>query len=169
MPHTYANNIVHCVFSTKGRRPLIPGARTDELYAYLGGIAGGEGFSLIAAGGTTNHVHLLFVLPADYTLAHAVQKLKGSSSRWMGEGFSWQEGYGAFSVSSSQVEVVKGYIENQEEHHRKRNFEQEFVTLLRNCGIEYDERYVFGSGRGTVPTGLRRFYCLLQPHAEARG
>lgn len=62
----------------------------------------------------------------------------------MGEGFAWQEGYGAFSVSASQVEAVKEYIRNQEEHHRKRDFEQEFVTLLKSCGIEYDERYVFG-------------------------
>jgi putative transposase len=144
MAHTYATNIVHCVFSTKERRSLIPDARTAELYAYPGGIARGEGFSLIAAGGTVNHVHLLFVLPASISLAHAVQKLKGSSSHWMGHGFSWQEGYGAFSVSPSQVPIVKRYIQNQEQHHRKRNFEEEFVTLLRNCGIEYDERYVFG-------------------------
>lgn len=144
MAHTYANNFIHCVFSTKDRRSLIPTARKAELYAYMGGIAHGEGFSLIAAGGTANHVHLLFILPASHSLAHAVQKLKGSSSRWMGDGFSRQEGYGAFSVSSSQVEIVKGYIQNQEEHHRKRDFEQEFVALLRNCGIAYDERYVFG-------------------------
>ena len=144
MPHTYANNIVHCVFSTKDRRPLIPAERTAELYAYLGGIARGEGFLLIAAGGTENHIHLLFTLPPACTLANAVQKLKGSSSRWMGHGFSWQEGYGAFSVSSSQVPVVEKYIRSQEEHHRKRSFEEEFVALLRNCGIEYDERYVFG-------------------------
>jgi putative transposase len=144
MSHTYANNSIHCVFSTKDRLPLIRAARTEELYAYLGGIASGEGFSLVAAGGTANHIHLLFVLPADTTLAHAVQKLKGSSSRWMGREFSWQEGYGAFSVSSSQIEVVKGYIQNQAEHHRKRSFEEEFVVLLRNCGIEYDERFVFG-------------------------
>ncbi len=123
---------------------MIPAARTEELYAYLGGIARGEGFSLAAAGGTANHVHLLFALPADTTLAHAVQKLKRSSSRWMGREFVWQEGYGAFSVSSSQVEAVKGYIQNQMEHHRKRSFEDEFVVLLRSCGIEYDERYVFG-------------------------
>jgi REP element-mobilizing transposase RayT len=144
MAHTYSSNFVHCVFSTKDRRCLIPATRSAELYAYLGGIARGEGFPLIAAGGTANHVHLLFVLPATYSLAQAVQKLKGSSSRWMGRGFSWQEGYGAFSVSASQVPVVKKYIENQEEHHRKRNFEEEFVALLRNCGIQYDERYVFG-------------------------
>jgi REP element-mobilizing transposase RayT len=144
MPHTYVINYIHCVFSTKERRSLIPAVRTAELYAYLRGIARGEGFSLIAAGGTAHHVHFLFDLPAPCSLAHAVQKLKGSSSRWMGEGFSWQEGYGAFSVSPSQIEVVKGYIQNQEEHHRISDFEQEFVALLRNCGIVYDERYVFG-------------------------
>jgi len=144
MAHTYANNLIHCIFSTKDRRPLIAADRTAELYAYLGGIARDEGFPLIAAGGTANHLHLLFALPATGSLAHAVQKLKGSSSRWMGHGFSWQEGYGAFSVSASQVEAVKEYIRNQEEHHRKRDFEQEFVTFLRNCRIEYDERYVFG-------------------------
>lgn len=144
MAHTYVSIFIHCVFSTKERRPLIPSARTAELYAYLGAIARGEGFSLIAAGGTADHVHLLLELPAPSTLAHAIQKLKGSSSRWMGVGFSWQEGYGAFSVSPSQIEIVKGYIDKQEEHHRKRDFEQEFATLLRNCGIEYDERYVFG-------------------------
>src|SRR5580658_9305351 len=144
MAHTYASNFIHCIFSTKDRRSLIPAARTAELYAYLGGIAHGEGFLLIAAGGTSNHIHLLFVLPAPCSLAHAVQKLKGSSSRWMGRGFSWQEGYGAFSVSPSQVPVVTRYIQNQQEHHRKQSFEEEFTTLLRNCGIEYDPRYVVG-------------------------
>ena len=78
MAHTYANNFIHCVFSTKDRQSLIPADRMAELYAYLGGIARGEGFSLIASGGTANHVHVLFVLPASYPLAHAVQKLKGS-------------------------------------------------------------------------------------------
>ncbi len=144
MAHTYASNFIHCVFSTKDRRSLIPADRKADLYAYLGGIARGEGFSLVAAGGTANHIHLLFVLPASYPLAQAVQKLKGSSSRWMGKGFSWQEGYEAFSVSPSQIEAVREYIQNQEQHHRKRSFEEEFVALLRNCGIEYDERYVFG-------------------------
>jgi REP-associated tyrosine transposase len=144
MAHTYASIFIHCVFSTKDRCALIPADRKDGLCAYLGGIAQDEGFSLMAAGGTANHMHLLFVLPATHLLAHAVQKLKGSSSRWMGQGFSWQEGYGAFSVSPSQVPVVKKYIQAQEEHHRKRNFEEEFLSLLRNCGIEYDERYVFG-------------------------
>lgn len=144
MAHTYASNFIHCVFSTKDRRALIPASRTSELLAFLGGVARGEGLSLLAAGGTANHLHLLFVLPASCPLAQAVQKLKGSSSRWLGPDFAWQEGYGAFSVSPSQVPVVKRYIQLQEEHHRKRNFEEEFVALLRHCGIEYDERHVFG-------------------------
>ncbi len=144
MPHAYAANFIHCVFSTKDRRSLIPSTRTAELYAYLGGIARGEGFSLIATGGTDNHIHLLLVLPASISLACAVQKLKGSSSRWMGRDFSWQEGYGAFSVSPSQIETVKEYIRNQQRHHLKRSFEQEFVAFLRNCGIGYDEHYMFG-------------------------
>ena len=144
MGHTYASNFVHCVFSTKNREPLLGDDRMAELYAYLGGIAKGEGFPLIAAGGTSNHIHLLIVLAASCSLAHAVQKLKGSSSRWMGPEFSWQEGYGAFSVSPSQVEIVKKYIRNQELHHSKRSFEEEFLALLRNCGLEYDARYVLG-------------------------
>jgi putative transposase len=144
MAHTYTSNFVHCIFSTKDRRPLISPDRIEGIYAYLGGIARGEGFTLVAAGGTANHLHLLFILPATHSLAAAVQKLKGSSSRWMGKGFSWQEGYGAFSVSPSQVPVVRNYIHNQEEHHRKRSFEDEFVQLLKSCGIKFDLRYVFG-------------------------
>ncbi|HTW60367.1 MAG TPA: transposase [Terracidiphilus sp.] len=144
MAHTYTSNFVHCIFSTKDRRPLISPDRMEGIYAYLGGIARGEGYTLVAAGGTANHLHLLFILPATHSLAAAVQKLKGSSSRWMGKGFAWQEGYGAFSVSPSQVPVVRNYIHNQEEHHRKRSFEDEFVRLLKSCRIEFDPRYVFG-------------------------
>jgi len=144
MAHTYASNFIHCIFSTKERRALIPADRMSELFAYLVGIANGEGFDLIAAGGTPNHIHLLITLPPTIALATAVQKLKGSSSRWMGRGFAWQEGYGAFSVSSSQVPAVKTYIRNQDKHHQKRSFEEEFTALLRSCGLEYDERFVFG-------------------------
>ena len=144
MAHTYAANYIHCIFSTKDRRQLIPAEKKSELRAYFGGIAHSEGFTLITAGGTVDHFHLLIALPPSISLAHAIQKLKGSSSRWMGKAFSWQEGYGAFSISPSQVGVVKHYIQSQEQHHRKRSFEEEFVTLLRSCGIEYDERFVFG-------------------------
>ncbi len=164
MAHTYASIFIHCVFSTKDRAPRIPAERALELYAYLSGIARSEGFSLITAGGTANHVHLLIALPAAYALARAAQKLKGSSSRWMGQDFSWQEGYGAFSVSPSHVPVVKRYIQNQETHHCKRNFEEEFVALLHNCGIEFDERYVFGqNGNRVVPMGLDLILIALDP------
>ena len=144
MAHTYSSNFTHVIFGTKERKPIIAVERRSGLYAYLGGIARSEGFNLVAAGGTANHLHLLFTLPARMPLAIAVQKLKGSSSRWLGPRFSWQEGYGAFSVSPSQVPSVKRYIARQERHHQKRSFEEEFISLLRNCGIEYDERFVFG-------------------------
>lgn len=144
MAHTYASNFVHCIFSTKGRRRLIPAERMPLLCDCLGGIAKSEGFTLVAAGGAADHVHLLLLLPATHSVAHCVQKLKGSSSRWMGSGFSWQEGYGAFSVSPSQVRVIRRYIQDQPRHHQKRSFEEEFIALLRHCGIDYDPRYVFG-------------------------
>ena len=148
MAHTYVSGLIHCVFSTKQRRNLISADVQQQLWEFLGGIARKNGFKALIVGGTENHVHMLLSLPATMPLAKAMQLLKGASSRWMNEkfktDFSWQEGYGAFSVSASQVPVVKRYIQNQEEHHRKRDFEQEFVALLRNCGIAYDERYVFG-------------------------
>jgi len=144
MAHTYTSNFIHCIFSTKERMPLIPADRLSALCSYFSGIAKGEGLVLVLAGGTANHVHLLLSLSADIALATAMQKLKGSSSHWMGPGFSWQQGYGAFSVSPSQVPVVKAYIEKQEEHHRRQSFEDEFTQLLRSCGIVYDPQYVFG-------------------------
>jgi REP element-mobilizing transposase RayT len=94
-----------------------------------------------------DHAHLLIQLPATLTLAKAVQLLKGSSSKWVGEHgreFSWQEGYGAFGVSKSNMNAVVKYIANQEKHHRKITFEEEFIALLEKHGIEYDPRYVFG-------------------------
>ena len=144
MGHTYASNYIHCIFSTNERQPLIAADRLPGLCNYFGGIAKGEGFTLIEAGGAADHVHLLFSLPAKVPLAQAVQKLKGGSSHWMGPEFAWQEGYGAFSVSPSQVPVVRRYIRNQEMHHRKRNFEQEFLALLQHSGVEYDAQQVFG-------------------------
>ena len=143
MAHTYASNFIHCIFSTRKRQPLIPESRITGLHAYLGGIARSEGVALIAAGGTANHIHLLFVLPASHSLAQAVQKLKGGSSRWMGQDFSWQEGYGAFSVSHSSLAEVEKYIANQEEQHRKVSFQEEFVAFLKRHEIEYDERFLW--------------------------
>jgi putative transposase len=145
MSHTHASNLVHCVFSTKDRANLIK--HPDALGRYISGIATGKHITLVAAGGTANHIHLLISLPPAMPLAQAMRDLKGNSSRVLGEmghSFSWQEGYGAFSVSHSQRQVVADYIANQEAHHRKWSFEQEFVALLRKAGVEYDARYVFG-------------------------
>ena len=144
MSHTYSANLIHCVFSTKERRPTISADQQGKLWAYLIGIGKNLGVDMLATGGTDNHVHLLMSLPPARMLSEVMQKLKGSSSHWMGTGFAWQQGYGAFSVSPSQVPVVKEYIRSQAEHHHKRSFEDEFVSLLKKCGIEYDPEFVFG-------------------------
>jgi REP element-mobilizing transposase RayT len=101
----------------------------------------------LAVGGTENHVHMLIHLPPKIALASAVTLLKANSSKWMGaqgKQFSWQEGYGAFSVSASNLDQVIRYIQNQESHHRKTSFEEEFRALLRKHGVEYDPKYVLG-------------------------
>ncbi len=144
MAHTFNGNYVHAIFSTKERRPLIPPDRIPDLCSYFGGIARNEKLDLVAAGATVNHAHLLFLLPASRTLADTMQNFKGGTSRWLGPKFSWQDGYGGFAVSPSQLAVVKKYVLNQAEHHRKRTFEEEFLSLLKKSGIPYDPKYVFG-------------------------
>jgi len=148
MSHTHAANFVHCVFSTKERRELIPAELQERLYAYLIGIADNLGFKILAAGGTSNQVHLLIGLPPAMPLAEALQKLKANSSRWLGEHsgeFEWQKGYGAFSVSPCLLPKVQAYIHNQTEHHRKRNFEEEFRALLDKSGVAYDAERLFAA------------------------
>jgi len=147
MPHSYANNFLHVVFSTRERRPTIPASVLAELWAVIAGIGRNHRLEMIKVGGMADHVHVLFALPADVTLAHAVQVLKANSSRWMRQQvreFSWQQGYGAFSVSASVAGVVKKYIENQPEHHKRRSFEDEFLALLKKSGVTYDPKFVFG-------------------------
>jgi REP element-mobilizing transposase RayT len=120
------------VFSTKERRNTIKPETQPKLWAYLGGIARTNGFVVLMAGGTENHVHLLLSLPATMPLAKAVQLLKGGSSKWLNEtigNFAWQEGYGAFTVSISQKPVTIAYIQSQAEHHRKHSFQEEFVAF----------------------------------------
>ncbi|MGA7221117.1 MAG: IS200/IS605 family transposase [Candidatus Sulfotelmatobacter sp.] len=148
MSHTHAANFVHCVFSTKERRDLIPLKLQERLYAYMIGIADNLDFKILAAGGTSNHVHLLIALPPALTLAEAMQKVKANSSRWLGENgvrFEWQKGYGAFSVSPSLLPTVQAYIRNQEEHHKSRSFEEEFVALLKKSGVAYDAERIFAA------------------------
>jgi putative transposase len=144
--HSYANNHVHVVYSTYNRQNLIPPALEKRLYSFVAEIAR-EHKILLAAGGMPNHSHLLFLLPPTMTLADAVNKFKANSSRFVrkqGIEFNWQKGYGAFAVSASQIDTVIAYIRNQREHHKKRTFEQEFLTMLRKARISYDPKYVFG-------------------------
>ena len=147
MPHSYPNLLVHCVFSTRERRPTIPHELQSKLWKYLAGIAKNHKISVVECEGTANHVHILLVLPSHMPLSKAVQTLKANSSRWLGEhgiNFSWQEGYAAFSVSASQLGSVREYIRNQAAHHQRRNFEEEFIALLKKSGVAYDPKYILG-------------------------
>lgn len=149
MSHSYVSNLMHCTFSTKERYPFIESALESDLWPYIGGIARKNRMKALAIGGTFDHVHALISLPSAMSFAKAVQLIKGGSSKWVHDTFSryrtfeWQEGYGAFSVSASQVKKTIAYIEAQKEHHRKRSFKEEFLALLKKHRIEYDPRYVF--------------------------
>jgi putative transposase len=150
MGHSYTNLLFHVVFSTKDRRPLIHDTFRDRLHEYMSGIARQEFAGTLSIGGTENHLHGLIVLPATVAIAEAMREWKTLSSKWVHEtfvteaDFAWQEGYGAFSVSRSNVSKVAAYIEGQAEHHKKMTFEEEFIQLLERHGIEYDPRYIWG-------------------------
>lgn len=132
------------MFSTKHREPLITPDLAPRLHGYLGGAVRGEGGLAIEIGGMTDHVHLLVKWRPDEAVSTLMRNMKGGSSRWVHEtfpehrAFAWQEGYGAFSVSESQVETVRAYIRNQAHHHRTRSFKEEFVVLLEAHGVAYD-------------------------------
>ena len=147
MAHRYPNILIHCVFSTKERANLIPPDILPKLWKYFAGIGRNHGIPVLAAGGISNHSHLLIALPPDVPVAKAVQVLKVNSSRWLsqhGLDFSWQEGYGAFSVSSSNKAAVVDYIELRAEHHQKRSYESEFEAMLRKSGITFEVKDAFG-------------------------
>lgn len=146
MSHTFARIHVHVIFSTKERKRLIPKTIQPRLWSYMVGICRNKGIEAIAINGIDNHVHALFHLPTTMTVAKAVNVLKSNSSRWMsdqGRKFAWQDGYGAFSVSESNTSAVIDYIRNQEKHHRKRSFEEEYLEFLKKHGFKYDPKYVF--------------------------
>jgi putative transposase len=147
LSHTYVQNVVHIVFSTKERRKIIPRDMKERVWSYIAGICKQEKIFVHAVGGMEDHVHLLLQIPPTMTLAEAVRTVKSNSSSWMKQEikkFAWQEGYGGFSVSKSQIPVVVRYIKNQERHHKKMSFENEFRALLEKHGIEFDPKYVFG-------------------------
>jgi putative transposase len=147
MSHSYSNNYVHAVYSTKDRKDLIPMEFEKRLYPFIASVAHEHKIGLVAAGGMPNHSHLLFLLPATMSLASAINLFKANSSRFLHERgliFQWQKGYGAFSVSFPHLDSVTNYIRNQSEHHKKMTFEEEFMALLKEAGVSYDPKYVLG-------------------------
>jgi REP element-mobilizing transposase RayT len=148
MAHTFTSLHYHAVFSTKGRANLIPQDNLARVHAYLAGIIRNIGGEAVTVGGTTDHAHLLFALPTAQAVAQAMNVIKSNSSLWAKTtfptmaSFAWQEGYGAFAVSKSNVEAVAAYVAAQEKHHQTMSFEDEFLALLDKHGIEYDRRFV---------------------------
>jgi len=149
MGQSLVKNYIHIVFSTKNRVPLIHQPYEDELYRYLGGICKNMECHPIKIGGYTDHIHILCMLSKKVALIKLVEEVKSHSSKWMKtkdkslENFYWQDGYGAFSVNPSEIDEVITYIANQQEHHKKVTFEDEYRAFLKKYKVEYDERYVW--------------------------
>ena len=149
MAKSYTNLIYHLVFSTKDRAPLITPATQTRLYEYIGGIIRNLGGISLGINGVADHVHVLAKLRADKALSDVLRDLKANASGWMhdvfpdSKDFAWQNGYGAFTVSASQVAAVQRYIARQAEHHQGRDFKDEFTELLRLNEIEFDEQYLW--------------------------
>ena len=149
MANTYSQIYLHVVFAVEGRQNLIRPEHNDELQKYITGIVSGRKQKLIAINNMPDHVHLLVGLQPDVALSDLVRDIKAGSSglikrqRWVAGRFSWQEGFGAFSHSRSQLDTVIRYIQNQQKHHAKKTFRQEYVELLEKFGVDYDPRYIF--------------------------
>jgi len=148
MPSTHFSLHYHVVFSTKERHPWIEPGWRDDLHGYLGGCVKTLRGMPVEIGGVADHVHLLLGLRATHRLADVVREIKTVSSRWIHEElrvprFGWQEGYGAFTVSRSNVPAVRHYIATQAEHHKKRRFEDEYLDLLKKHEVEFDERFLW--------------------------
>ena len=141
MSHAFVKNHIHLAFGTKDRQPSISKDVQPELWSYMAGICRNQGMAPIAINGMSDHAHILFHLPPTVALAKAVQLIKTNSSKWMndhGRRFAWQDGYGGFSVSVSNTATVAKYIRNQEQHHRRMTFEEEYRALLKKHGIDLD-------------------------------
>ena len=149
MPGTHTNLLYHLVFSTKQRLPMISDELAVDLYPYLGGIVRGEGGLLLEVGGMPDHIHLLVKLKPTLAISDFLRQLKANSSKWINEEklrihkFGWQDGYGAFTVSRSQVEPVTRYIQQQKEHHAKQGFQSEYVELLDRHEVDYEAQYLW--------------------------
>ena len=149
MANTFSQIYIQTVFAVSSRLSLIKPAFKEELYKYMTGIVRNQGQKLIAINGMPDHVHLLIGLRPAMALADLVQEIKADSTnfinknKWVHGRFSWQEGYGAFSYGHSQLNTIVRYIQNQEKHHSRRTFQEEYLTLLRKFDIAFEEKYVF--------------------------
>ena len=149
MPQSLSCVLIHIVFSTKDRAPLLDSSVRPALDGYLATVARNSGCQCFRVGGVADHVHLAIRLSRTITIAQLVEELKTSSSKWLKtqspalRGFAWQGGYDAFSIGPTSVEGLKRYIDRQEEHHRTRTFQQEYRKFLERYGVDYDERYVW--------------------------
>ena len=150
MANTYTSLNYHVIFSTKNRVKLISPEIEERLWAYIGGVARQHRVTVLQVGGVEDHIHALVNAPPTIAPSQIAQFLKGDSSKWIHEkfpklrAFAWQDGYGAFTVSKSNLAGVVRYIQNQREHHRQRTFQKEYVEFLQKHGVGYDERYVWG-------------------------
>jgi len=149
MPQSLSKVILHIVFSTKNREPWLGSDVGPRMHAYLATICRDVGAELVHVGGVADHVHVVTTLPRTFSQAQLTEQIKKTSSKWIKaldaryRGFFWQRGYGAFSVSPSQLEALLQYIEMQPQHHRTRSFQEEYRELLRRHGIDFDEPYVW--------------------------
>jgi putative transposase len=149
MANTYSNLFYHLVFSTKARLALIHRDIESRLWAYIGGVARSHDITAIQVGGTEDHLHVCVMAKPVHSPSQIAKYIKGDSSKWIHaefpelRAFAWQDGYGAFTVSKSNVPDVVEYIKNQREHHARHTFEDEYLSMLRLNEVEYDERYVF--------------------------
>jgi putative transposase len=149
MANTYTQIYIHVVFAVEGLQSLIAPEHNDELQKYVTGIVTAQRHKLIIINNMPDHLHLLIGLRPDASLSDLVRDVKAHSSKfinekhWVNGRFSWQEGFGAFSHSRSQLGTVIRYIENQQKHHAKQSFRDEYVTLLEKFGVEYDQPYIF--------------------------
>jgi putative transposase len=149
MPQSLVRNYVHITFSTKYREKLITKDIQEELFNYLGGICRDLECYPVIVGGYSDHVHILCLLSRKLPLMKLLEEIKAHSSKWIKakgnafKNFYWQNGYGGFSVNPTEVDIVKRYINTQEEHHTKKSFQDEYRSFLKEYDIEYDERYVW--------------------------
>jgi REP element-mobilizing transposase RayT len=148
MPQSLSLVVIHVIFSTKDRHPYLEEPVRPRLHAYLATVARNAGCEAYRVGGVVDHVHLALRLSRTVTIANLVEELKTSSSKWLKTqspigNFAWQRGYGCFSVGPTDLDSLCAYIDGQEEHHRKRTFQEEFLMFLAKYRVEYDEAYVW--------------------------